>query len=53
MERETIEHEIKELLTYLSLDLVCIQETNHPIVEYRHSTIEEDIQSGPNEQVNQ
>jgi hypothetical protein len=50
---QPLEIEIKEFLMHLSSDLVCIQEPNHPKIEDIHGTIEEDIQSGPNEQVNQ
>jgi hypothetical protein len=48
-----LEPEIEGLLMYLSSDHVCIQETNHPIVVDMYGTIEENIQSDLNEQVNQ
>jgi hypothetical protein len=38
---------------HLSSYPICIQEINHLTVEYPHGTVEEDVQSGPNEKVNQ
>jgi hypothetical protein len=49
----SLEPEIEEFLTCLSVDPLCIQETNHLEEDYLHGMIKEDIQSGPHEKVNQ
>lgn len=50
-EGKPLEPKIEESFPCLSLDPLCIQETNDPEEDDLHAMIEEDIQNGPHEKV--
>ena len=51
--KHPLESEIEELLTCLSLDIPCTQETNHLNKDNLHGMTEEDLHSGLNKETDQ